>query len=158
MTVPAILRETNGTMTEEEAIVLETTGDRAWVQVDGATDCSHCSHSGICGISPQTNRLEVMNPVRARKGDRIIFSFSDRDVFRFTTYLYGLPLLMLLAGGVLGYLIPPLLQIRFSRDAAAAILGFGFLFASFLTLRAISRRLIHKKGMVPRIIRIIHGA
>jgi positive regulator of sigma E activity len=142
-------------MTEERATVLQTDGYKAWVQIDDPTGCAECSHSGLCGVSPQTNRLEVFNPAGAGPGDRVVFSFSDRDVFRFTTYLYGLPLFMFLAGGVVGYLMPALTGISVSRDLAAVILGFGSLAASFFAVRALSASLIRRRGMIPRITKII---
>lgn len=92
------------------AIVRDIDGEMAWVEPEQG-GCGRCHEEGGCGgqnltqvfcSSPKVYR--VANAVGAVPGDRVLVAIADGGIRRSANLAYGLPLLAVLAGGVLGQL------------------------------------------------------
>jgi sigma-E factor negative regulatory protein RseC len=96
-------------MLEMRAVVLSVRGDEAEISPLGS-GCGHCSSVGGCGsgklsqmfCSSEPRTFLVRNQVRAQVGDEVSVVLPDGVLLRSSWRMYGLPLLLLLMGGLVG--------------------------------------------------------
>jgi sigma-E factor negative regulatory protein RseC len=106
--------------------------------------CENCASTGGCGFVKLSQLLcyspkefKVDNPVGVGPGDDVIIGAVEGTLVRFSLVVYLVPLLLLVAGAMVGEFATP---IGFSRDIYA--IG-GFLAAlapSIAWMRAVNRR------------------
>lgn len=97
--------------------------------------------------------VEVINEVGARPGDRIQLEISTRSLLKICFLLYIFPVLCMLAAGLTGDALAPMMSIDPSAGAAvAAIIG---LLAAMTLVFARGKRMDVKTEYHPRIIRVI---
>ncbi len=96
-------------MIEETARVVAVEEGAAWVETQRQGSCGHCAARGACGTSVlaqvvgrRTARIRALNPVGARPGEQVLIGIREGALLRGSFMLYGLPLLGLIGGGVLG--------------------------------------------------------
>jgi len=135
--------------------VIETRGGVAVVELRDRGGCSRCAHSRLCGNTGGPDRLEALNTLKARSGKRVVVAVAERDVFRYTLCLYGLPLLFFLLGAVAGHLLAGPGAFPVSADAAAAIGAFSLLFVTFVILKIRLRKVTAKRDIQPQIVDIL---
>ncbi len=120
-------------MIEARGKIAAIDGDYALVSISD-TGCGRCHEAGGCGgnnltqmlcTSPKTYR--VLNPRQARVGDSVVVVVAEKSVFRGAVAAYGLPLLALLAGALIG--------LALAGEAGAIIGAVGGLFFSWCFLR-----------------------
>ncbi len=112
-------------MLEMRAVVLSVRGDEAEISPLGS-GCGHCSSTGGCGsgklsqmfCSSEPRSFLVRNQARAQVGDEVSVALPDGVLLRSTWRIYGLPLLLMLGGGLIG---ASLAGEVLGRDAAALI-------------------------------------
>lgn len=142
-------------MIEEQARVVAVQGERVWVEAIKQSACGSCSARGGCGTSVlgkvlgvKSVRVEV-DPDQIRNlrlDEQVWIAIEEGELVQGTLWLYGLPLLFLLGGALLGTLVAP--QFSIHPDLAAVLaagLGLG---GALLLLR---RRL--QPRALPRILR-----
>ncbi len=126
-------------MLRTRAIVVEIDGGEALVEAVHTGGCGHCS-GGACGSSKlsglfcvRPRQFRARNDADARVGEEVWIFVADGTLFRNAFLLYGLPLLLLLAGAVSGMYWPG----GDGASAAGAFLGLGggFLLVRFIALR-----------------------
>jgi sigma-E factor negative regulatory protein RseC len=95
-------------MIENPARVMRVSSDVAWVRSESPTSCGACGGKG-CGNSlyarmlhPREPEYPVLNPIGAEVGEAVVVGIEDGAVFRAALSGYIVPLLLLLAGAVLG--------------------------------------------------------
>lgn len=98
----------------EEGVVLAVTpadGDRpaqATVRLEAGDHCEGCPASVMCRPSDGERRvMDVLDPIGVAVGDRVRVAVPGGAVLKASFLVYGLPLLLLLAGVGLGTLILP---------------------------------------------------
>ena len=129
-------------MIEMRAIVIQLHGEEASVKPIGTGGCGHCDSEGGCGsgtltkvfCSNNARNFSVRNEVGASVGDEVQISIPDGVLLRGAIKMYVLPLMLLLAGGIVGVSLAG--SMAAARDAyavAGAIMGLllGFVFARF---------------------------
>lgn len=96
-------------MIEETAIVTATEGEFARVETQRRSSCGSCEAKSTCGTSAlarvfgnRRNVVEVLNPIGAEAGDRVVVGLDESAFTRVSFLFYILPLLALFAGAVLG--------------------------------------------------------
>ena len=96
-------------MLETRAIVIQLEGDGAIVEARPSGGCGHCDNQKGCGSSKlsqlfctEPRRFRVHNGINARIGEEVQVSVADGVLLRSALTMYFLPLLLLLAGGMLG--------------------------------------------------------
>lgn len=127
-------------MIEMRAIVIQLHGEEASVKPIGTGGCGHCDSEGGCGsgtltkvfCSNNARNFSVRNEVGASVGDEVQISIPDGVLLRGAIKMYVLPLMLLLAGGIVGVSLAG--SMAAARDAYAvtgAIMGLllGFVFA-----------------------------
>lgn len=96
-------------MSETLARVVRVEGDSAWVEVEAPTSCGACGGRG-CGSSSVFGQLfrarpasyPVDNTIDAKVGDSVIVAVADGELLRAALRGYGIPLLLVLVGAMIG--------------------------------------------------------
>lgn len=93
----------------EEGVVLRSTDGKATVSVMGGDACHECGAKLFCSSSRgEENTVEVRDPFGVQAGDLVRFVIRGEAMFRVAGLLYGIPLLLILAGILIGmYLFDP---------------------------------------------------
>jgi len=96
-------------MIEQQAQVMALDGDHALVAIVRQSACGSCAAKSGCGTSviaslfPQRQQqLRVSNTAKACPGDQVLIGLPESGLQRASLLLYGVPLLGLLAGALLG--------------------------------------------------------
>ena len=97
--------------------------------------------------------VQALNVAGAQVGDRILLQIETGAVLKVSFLLYVFPILLMLAGAVVGQVLAPVFDLNPSGLSAAAGLG-CFLFSFFL-IRRTGNRLASQKTYRPRVVRII---
>lgn len=95
-------------MLEQHAIVLKTEGGKAWVEARESGTCGSCGAGGcstrrLADLFGRRERaFPVDNVLQAQTGERVVIGIPPGALWQSALRLYGLPLLLLFAGGLLG--------------------------------------------------------
>lgn len=129
-------------MLETRAIVVQLEGAEAVVEAVQGGGCGLCASSKGCGSDKMSQMLcvrprqfRVRNDINARIGDEVQVAVADGLLLRSALILYGLPLLLLFGGALLGS------RWRIAGHDAGAALGvalgllIGFALAGFFASR-----------------------
>ena len=87
---------------EHAGVVSEATGDRASVVLERTEGCGSCRHEASCGAGRGNATIAASNPVNAQPGDLVRLDVESSSVVLSAAVLFGLPLVMLIAGCVIG--------------------------------------------------------
>jgi sigma-E factor negative regulatory protein RseC len=95
-------------MIEEKAIVTGVTGDLAMIEVQRKGSCSRCELSRGCGtgaigrlLGHRNKPLTISNQYDLKPGDRVVLGMPDKAFLKLSLLIYGMPLLAMMAGGLL---------------------------------------------------------
>jgi sigma-E factor negative regulatory protein RseC len=135
----------------ETGQVVRIKGRQVVVRIQRKEACAHC---GMCQDAGKGMEITLDNPLGAVAGDRVEVSMGDRMVWKASVIVYAIPLLFLLAGAALGYVLSPLLGAA-DRDLTAALCGIGSTALSYILVRSIDKKVSDKQGYRPRITRIL---
>ncbi len=138
-------------MLETHATVVATAGQSASVLLNQVSGCEQCNGQG-CGSSKvaqlfcsKTVVFEVVNPVNAQVGDKVLITVQDGAVLRGISVLYLIPLSALVGTAALvNFLINDEFWV-----ALGAILG---LLLGFWCVKMISGRLKPKQPCIRRVV------
>jgi sigma-E factor negative regulatory protein RseC len=142
-------------MIVSEAQVERCEGEFAWVSIRPHSPCGHCDPKTGCksvaitrlfGTAQQS--YQVKNSLSAKPNDWVKVAVNDGVLLSTALWAYGLPLLLLILGAVLGGALASTKQAELF-SLLGAVLGFV---ASFLVLRL---RNGSAQAMQPRIIEIV---
>lgn len=105
----------------EEGIVKEANGGFAIISIQDSDDCNECTAKVYCKTGNSEGRsLTARDPYGVRSGDRVRVAINGNKILRASFQLYGIPLILLLAGVFLG------LQIfNDNTELYSSILAFG---------------------------------
>ena len=149
-------------MAIEQGIVVERGKEgsgSAWVETVVSPTCESCSSRGSChgGSGNNRRKVEAINEVDAKVGDRIQLSLSSASMLKATFLLYLFPILCMLAGALAADVIAKRFQLHASFFTAGT--AFIFLGLAMVIVRIKGNRLATKADYRPKIIRIIgHGS
>lgn len=127
---------------ERPGVIVEEKGDTAVVRIQRHLSCEGCGRcGGILGKADQHELVvKVLNPVKARTGQRVLVESDDRQVIFVSFMLYIVPLAGLIAGIFLWLNLADYLGLAGGQDLAAAGAGFGLMALIFLGIRVWDRR------------------
>lgn len=144
-------------MLEAECIIVSTSLDETWVETSRASACGSCSSKAGCGtttlnqvLGSKSSLFKVLNPIGARVGERVIIGLEEGALLKSSALVYVLPLVLLLAGAMLGSLLAP---DQAQPDAYAAAGMLAGLFAGFFLLKQISNKSKNRAELQPVILR-----
>lgn len=109
---------------ERFGTVKEEKGKTAVVHLRRHLSCENCGRCGLLGTEDRREHyVEALNPIRARRGQRVLIEMDDRRALFIAFVLYLVPLAGLVAGIVLGLKLTAALGWKAYRELAAAGLG-----------------------------------
>ena len=125
-------------MIEEQALVVAIDGDQAMLEIVRRTPCGLCGQTRGCGVSVfgkllghRNNVFRAVNPLNAQIGDQVVVGVDEKALLVSSLAVYGIPLVLVLAGAIVGTLLAP------SGGDAWPLAGAGLgLFAGILLLKA----------------------
>lgn len=95
-------------MIETQATVVAVEPGFAWVESERRSGCSHCESGSSCGVSSlgklfgvRRNRMRLADPIGVQAGDAVLIGLSEQHLLRAAALAYMLPLLTMLAVGLL---------------------------------------------------------
>jgi sigma-E factor negative regulatory protein RseC len=138
-------------MIEERAVVAEVGPGYVWLDIQRQSACGACHASAGCGTaalakvwSGRSTRVRAMSELPLQAGDVVIVGLADGVLLRGALLAYLLPLVLLLAGALLG-------ESAFAGagEEPVILLGVLGLGLGFLAVRTLSRRLRHDPRYQP---------
>ncbi len=94
-----------------DAVVVETSGSEAWVEVPArALSCGSCKSSGACqdgllGWRAGPRRYRLDNTSGVRVGDHVLLMVAEGTLWRASLASYVLPLLLAIGGAAIGQFV-----------------------------------------------------
>lgn len=144
-------------MVEEEGTILEIDGDLAILKAERSGLCDSCMTKEACeSIGGSEMRVEAVNTIGARVGDRVVFTVSPSELLRAGVVLYLVPLLGFIGGVILGQVAAANFFPDTDADLFSALLGFVLLFLTYGAIRVVSAKTDESGLKRPRIERVIN--
>jgi sigma-E factor negative regulatory protein RseC len=138
----------------EQGIVVKMTPAGAVVKALRSEACESCSSKHSCHSQGDEMEVQVVNPLGAREGDRVVFEIKTGSFLKATFLLYVFPILCMIFGAVLGEKLGP--SLHQNGDGLSVLLAFLFFFCSIWLVKAKGRQMGKNKAYHPTIIRILH--
>ncbi|EME71835.1 positive regulator of sigma E activity [Paramagnetospirillum caucaseum] len=141
-------------MVEGFARVVALSGGKAWAEPEPAQSCGGCHSAGLCSIGKQgktsahqlAKRFALPGDLGLAVGERVVVGVREDTLTKGALTAYGLPLLALLAGGIMG-------QEFGHSDGYAALGAAGGLAAGLLAARVVAGILSARGVLTPRFLR-----
>lgn len=124
--------------------VHEIKGDQATIVFKRSKACGDCHACASFGDGNSV--IELENTLGAKVGDRVRIELHSGAVFKASLILYGIPLIALLLGVVLGSRI---------SDLAGALIGIGAAAAALIAIPLFEPRIRRKHSFDPRMLEIL---
>jgi sigma-E factor negative regulatory protein RseC len=118
-------------MVEEQAIVISTDLDQASLEIIRSKPCGLCGQTRGCGLSfwgklfaHRANTFEANNSIQAKAGDLVVVGIEESALLFSSIAVYGIPLILLLSGALLGNVLanPTHIDITTALGAALGLL------------------------------------
>jgi len=131
---------------ETAAVVVDTEGEYALVEAQGASGCGRCEAVGGCAsaglgrlLCASPRRFRVLNRLGARPGERVVLAVREGALLRSAGAAYGVPLLLVVAGAILGAWLGASPRTRDLYAAVGAAIGLIAGLAGTRLFNALSR-------------------
>jgi len=140
----------------ERGIVTKLDSTTAWVKTTRTSACEACSAKSSCNVVENGEEMEVeaINEAGAQVGDRIIIGIETASLLKASFLLYVFPILLMLAGAIIGQKTGHLLDI--DPSLFSAVVGFSFFFVSIWFVKSRGNRMARENKYKPKIIRILN--
>lgn len=119
---------------QELGQVVDIRGGKAYVKFTRTSACGRCQ---ACGMLSTQNEIviEVPNEMDASVGDMVAVSIRSKKALSASALAYLFPLVMLIVGVVLGWLLGSVWGVFAEPQMPAALFGLGFAALSFVLLK-----------------------
>jgi sigma-E factor negative regulatory protein RseC len=119
-------------MNQTEGLVVRAEDGRVWIRASGEPSaCGACVQKTACGMQQgETGESVVLclpNRARARVGDRVLIEAAAGAVLHAAAMVYGVPLLLALAGALVGHHMTGSEGVTFTAMLAGLASGAVFL-------------------------------
>jgi len=101
-------------MIEEQAVVVRVEPDKAYLEIVRHSLCGLCGQTRGCGVSlwgklfgHQQEGFFAANEIDAQPGDNVVVGVEEKALLAGSLVVYGVPLLLLLTGAVIGVFLAP---------------------------------------------------
>lgn len=127
---------------KQTGIVFELNDDKAKIIVTRLAACgSSCeSCSAHCGENKQ-EYINVKNDIGLKIGDRVEITTDSKAVLKYIALVYGLPLIFLISGVVIGMLLN-------LKEMYSLLVGFVFMIVSFILIKTIDNKNGSNHGII----------
>ena len=141
-------------MIEEEGVVVETSGGNAKVEITRKSACESCSAAGVCHPVDESY-MDAVNPLGAIKGQKVKVVIAPQMYLKASIILYGIPLVSLIGGAILGKNLALTYAAAAHSDLWAFVAGLGCLVISFVFIRRYNKKVEKTEKYKPVIIEIL---
>ncbi len=122
----------------EEGIVLSVKKGTAEIAIIEKGDCAECSAKVYCSPTEgNKKKLKVNDPFGVKPGDRVKVSLKGSNLFMAAVFLYGIPLVLLIASILLGLSI---LEESKNKELFGFLIGLGVMIVYYLGVFAFLRK------------------
>lgn len=142
---------------EAEGRVVRLEGEAAVVEAEARAGCGRCDEVQGCATGTlgklfcrAPRHFRVRNEVGARPGERVVVAIGEGALWHSALAAYGMPLLLVLGGAVLGTILAPAEGTRDLYAALGAALGVA---VGMIAGRIASAALERRADFQPRIVR-----
>ena len=140
---------------EEEGVVLEVTEDRAVVALTGSSACDKCPSATVCKGDGDQKRITAINPFKAKAGDRVRVVMHSQMYLKGTILVYGVPMVLFIAGSVVGKFMADRYFPTWNADLTAAGVGTLMLVLSFGAAKVWSKKVEGNETYLPVVEKIL---
>jgi len=147
-------------MLEEDALVVESDDEYAWVEAQSSSSCNHCSANQGCGTASlqkwfnrKPNRLKVINTKSVKTGDKVVIGIPEQALVKGSFLIYMLPILALIVGAIAGSLVNDWMNWGI-KEGLSIITGFVSFLLCFKWLAQSRLKYTHQADYQPIILRI----
>jgi sigma-E factor negative regulatory protein RseC len=130
----------------EKGSVSEIAGPIARVIIEPSAACAQCPACGFCVAGTTGRVLEVENTLHARAGDEVLIEISTRKGLLASFIVFGLPILLGLAGILVGN--------RFG-ETIGMVCGVGGLALGLAGAKIVNDLMKKHNRLLPRIVEIV---
>ncbi len=130
-------------MIEQTGRVVACEGEYAWVETERQSSCGSCAAKG-CGtgalskvLGRRSQTIRVLNSIEAREGELVVLGIQEGALLRGSVAVYIVPLIAMLAGGLVGEALGPLWGI--STEVGAFVLAAAGFVLALAWLRRFNR-------------------
>lgn len=142
-------------MATEKGIVIEVGPGTAWVKTSRTASCEGCTQRKSCHVSAGGNEMEVeaINVLGARVDDRVVLHMKSSALLKASFLLYVFPIMVMLAGALLGQHLAPNWDLN--PSGLSAVTGISGFILAFLFVRKKGNQMAKSQDYRPRIIRVV---
>ena len=126
-------------MIEEQAVVIRTEGEQAFLEIQRNQPCGLCGATQGCGISlwsrvfgQRRSTFSSHNQLEAKVGEHVVVGVEEGALLMGSLLAYAAPLLLLCVGALLG---ANLSDVQSSKDLYAALGALLGLFSGLISVR-----------------------
>jgi sigma-E factor negative regulatory protein RseC len=121
-------------MIKEHGFVVELRGGDAMIKFMRTSACGRCQ---ACGMLSTQNEIvvNVPNTLGAEKGDRVSVNIRMRKALSASVIAYAFPLVMLVLGALVGWLLSAVWHVFAGTDVTMALCAIGFAIIAFPIMR-----------------------
>lgn len=142
-------------MIEEIGVVTKIEGNMAKVIVQKRGACDGCKAQGTCQTTEEGMEIEAVNMAQAKEGQAVKISIQAQTYIKGTMLFYGLPLVLFIAGAIVGKNIGENFFEEKNSDLVAAIVGFAALVISLLGIKVWAKNTEKKTDQKPVIEEVV---
>lgn len=136
---------------QEHGVVLNIGDGIATVSVVRSGSCEDCGARILCKITgDDTHQVTALDPLGVKPGDHVRIAAPGKSILLASVYLYGIPLLLLLLGIILGSKI-----FAHNSELYGSLIGISFCAVYYFAVHTASGSDRQKKRFMPRIDKII---
>jgi sigma-E factor negative regulatory protein RseC len=97
--------------------------------------------------------VEVLNPMGAKEGDRIVVDMPTTSLLKASFLLYIFPIICMIAGAALGIQLAE--RFGYNESTLSALTGFGAFCISVAYIKYKGNRLADQQAYRPKIVKIL---
>jgi len=118
----------------EKGEVVGTEGKLAFVKFVRTSACGNCTACGMAGDEKEVV-VQVWNDKDVTKGDFVSVNVETKKAMASSAIAYIFPLIMLIAGAVLGFSLGSVGAVAMKADILGALMGIGFTLIAYLIIK-----------------------
>ncbi len=144
-------------MIQEVGVVQGIEGEYALVQTERTGACDHCSSKEMCGMGEGGDYAVVraLNTAGAKDGDTVKIEVPEKSFLKATFLVYMVPVISLVAGGIIGGALHPYIGESMTKDSLSALTALIFLVLSIFFVKSVSRKIDKDTRYIPKVVQII---
>lgn len=139
-------------MIEDIGKVVRVEGDNAFVEVKRTSACAQCGLQEVEELAGGKPVFMALNTAKATVGEMVKVRVQSVAYLKASAFIYGIPLLLLIVGAVIGFYLAG--KSGISSDTMSALLGMAGLVVGIVILFLFRRKGARKEYM-PVIVEVI---